>query len=474
MNSSGFVVLIVLLITAGGRGQSSGVGSVVGDGSCTVDGVTYADGASWPSVEGCQQCRCSSGLTFCVRTSFCKDLGQCGVIVTLPGACCPVCFGCVSPSGRKTSLNETWQEDDCTQCVCTDGQTKCLASFCQTPCLHPRKVKGECCPVCDDDCHLQCHYGRKVDANGAELCECLKDSEERLNQGDVDTESTSASSEEKEDVKFVTNVEQDVNDVTSRCPEVKCSRLCPHGFQVGRNGCPLCKCQRCKSMSKCTKKCALGPVHDSRGCRTCQCRSPLTAAPTVKCLTTNGSYSSGQRWQLDVCTSCICHHGGPTCTETACPLPCHNPLFIQGQCCPVCSNSGRTVSIDPGSNQSDGVTDGTTLMTVVIICVALVGGLILIVAILALCVSMQCQRLQLHEENMAAAVKLTAVNRLRPKSTNLDYQYNLYLHRYRETPSSCWSPLTTLSREVGGSSEGSKEEGSSSQRSNSPLLMKVN
>ena len=83
-----------------------------------------------------------------------------------------------------------------------------------------------------DDCHLQCHYGRKVDANGAELCECLKDSEERLNQGDVDTESTSASSEEKEDVKFVTNVEQDVNDVTSRCPEVKCSRLCPHGFQV--------------------------------------------------------------------------------------------------------------------------------------------------------------------------------------------------------------------------------------------------
>ena len=61
--------------------------------SCTVDGVTYEDGSSWPSLDGCQQCRCSSGLTFCVRVSFCRDLGQCGVIVTLPGACCPVCFG---------------------------------------------------------------------------------------------------------------------------------------------------------------------------------------------------------------------------------------------------------------------------------------------------------------------------------------------------------------------------------------------
>lgn len=127
------------------------------------------------------------------------------------------------------------------------------------------------------------------------------------------------------------------------------------------------------------------------------------------------------------------------------------------------------------------MTDGTTLMTVVIICVALVGGLMLMVAALALCVSMQCRRLQLqHQDNMttAAGVKLTAVNRLRPKSTNLDYQYNLYLHGYsRENASSCWAPLTTRSNERAESSEGSrdgKEEGASSQCSNSPLLMKAN
>lgn len=80
----------------------------------------------------------------------------------------------------------------------------------------------------------------------------------------------------------------------------------------------------------------------------------------------------------------------------------------------------------------EGMADGTALLTVVLVCVSLVAGLILIVAILAVCVARQCQRLRLHEESMAAAaVKLTAVNRLRPKSTNLDYQYNLYLHRYR-------------------------------------------
>ncbi len=75
--------------------------------------------------------------------------------------------------------------------------------------------------------------------------------------------------------------------------------------------------------------------------------------------------------------------------------------------------------------------EGQTLLMAVLVCVALVAGLILLVVVLALCVARQCRRLQLHEDNMTAAVKLTAVNRLRPKSTNLDYQYNLYLHRYR-------------------------------------------
>jgi len=110
---------------------------------------------------------------------------------------------------------------------------------------------------------------------------------------------------------------------------------------VDNSGCPVCKCQRCRSMARCDKKCTLGLALDARGCPVCKCRAPVVASPAspalpvsvstqVACQTPNGtSYSNGQSWQVDPCTSCICHQGGTTCTETTCPSPCHNPLFIQ-------------------------------------------------------------------------------------------------------------------------------------------------
>lgn len=487
--------------------------------SCTVDGVTYPDGSVWPTLDGCQQCRCSTGLAFCVRVSFCRDLAQCGVIITPPGACCPVCFGCVSPSGKKMALNETWMEDDCTSCVCRDGQTKCQASFCRTPCLHPRIVPGECCPVCDDndDCPLQCLYGRLADSvTGNELCQCRKLPEEDFhdlqsvtnnNSGNKKTirlhQETSASSSSS--INSAINQEDDEEDdenhqdfVTASgggCHKVPCKRMCPHGFQTDRRGCPVCKCQRCKSIQPCHKKCPLGLIHDGRGCPTCQCRSSTTtttfAPPPLivvsHCTTTgNVTYSLGEHWQMDDCTRCVCHQGGPTCAEMTCPIlqDCPAPaiLFVPGQCCPVCSSSGGGGSRTSATDDDDDLDrrdedeptggmsgDGSALLTAVLVCVSLVAGLILVVAVLAFCVARQCQRLQLQEESMAAAaaVKLTAVNRLRPKSTNLDYQYNIYLHRYRENDPSCWAPLNETSE----SSRDKDEGASSSQCSNSPLLV---
>lgn len=41
--------------------------------------------------------------------------------------------------------------------------------------------------------------------------------------------------------------------------------------------------------------------------------------------------------------------------------------------------------------------DGSVLLTAVLVCVSLVAGLILVVAVLAFCVARQCQRLQLQE-----------------------------------------------------------------------------
>ena len=203
-----------------------------------------------------------------------------------------------------------------------------------------------------DDCHIQCHYGRAVDSSGRELCECRKvpDEDFRDLQVTIQTKVT-----ERDGAEGVDGQEMDGDFVTAganeaiSCPRVPCKRMCPHGFQTDNRGCPICKCQRCKSIQPCHKKCALGLVHDGRGCPTCHCRPPTAtssgdaATPAVtssfsvsssssngKCLAAgmNLTFNYGDRWQMDDCTHCVCHHGGPTCTEMACPLPCHNPVFV--------------------------------------------------------------------------------------------------------------------------------------------------
>ena len=195
-----------------------------------------------------------------------------------------------------------------------------------------------------DDCPLQCLYGRLVDPiNGRELCECRKLPEEDFH----DLQSVNKASIQETNLATIDNNagHQDDDDedeedfVTTNgggCHKVPCKRMCPHGFQTDRRGCPVCKCQRCKSIHPCHKKCALGLVHDGRGCPTCQCRSPptttlmTTLAPPSKCTTTgNMTYSLGEYWQMDDCTRCVCHQGGPTCAEMTCPLlSCPNVLFV--------------------------------------------------------------------------------------------------------------------------------------------------
>ena len=34
-------------------------------------------------------------------------------------------------------------------CYCESGQVYCQAQMCATHCTHPKKVPGQCCPVCD-------------------------------------------------------------------------------------------------------------------------------------------------------------------------------------------------------------------------------------------------------------------------------------------------------------------------------------
>lgn len=277
--------------------------------------------------------------------------------------------------------------------------------------------KSKCVTLCVcvcviDDCHLQCLYGRAVDSSGRELCECRKVPDEDFRDLQVTIQTKVIDRAEgvdgqEADGDFVTaGANEAIN-----CPRVPCKRMCAHGFQTDERGCPICKCQRCKSIQPCHKKCALGLVHDGRGCPTCHCRpgvssstSPsqnggatrqpvmtssfsVSSSSNGKCLAGGSNltfYNYGDRWQMDDCTHCVCHPGGPTCTEMACPLPCHNAIFVpvsrpvlifddsphqkfglprvtkstltlnktQGQCCPVCGDGSRTSTIPTGGSST--------------------------------------------------------------------------------------------------------------------------
>lgn len=136
---------------------------------CPYKGETYPEGDTWYSSE-CEQCKCKAGVAFCkkmtcpnppsqsfattfqpIETRFNRSFqGRCSWVGIPENECCPVCLGCRTETGEKIKQNETWNKDDCTTCSCgADGEPHCQRHMCQVQCDNPRKVAGQCCPVCD-------------------------------------------------------------------------------------------------------------------------------------------------------------------------------------------------------------------------------------------------------------------------------------------------------------------------------------
>ncbi|KAK6022528.1 antistasin family protein [Ostertagia ostertagi] len=125
------------------------------------------------------------------NTFFAFPRAQCSWIVIPDGECCPVCVGCQTEKLEKKRKNESWQKDDCTTCTCSeDGTPVCEKHMCSTECENPRKVEGQCCPVCDEPllltmpvacpsiehCPLRCEAGLIRDERGCFQCECVPSS----------------------------------------------------------------------------------------------------------------------------------------------------------------------------------------------------------------------------------------------------------------------------------------------------------
>ncbi|XP_056020805.1 cysteine-rich motor neuron 1 protein-like isoform X2 [Ostrea edulis] len=307
---------------------------------------TYTDGQSW-KPDKCVKCTCKRGLTFCKQQS-CHNITICPYMESTEGDCCPVCKGCMTGSGDVVHNNSTWQESDCTVCTCVNGKAECKSMLCETRCSKPRKVPGQCCPVCDEDdssrqsdqcpdlhqcsldcpngfqfnkdscymckckpanCYLDCLEGYKKNSDGVEVCECAKPH--------------------------------------SICPVMEdCKKQCTYGLKVSRNGCQKCSCNKCPAFS-CSKKCAHDYMKNEQGCKLCKCKgksrhentpSLFDVKHTEKsCLSVDGQYhENGDSWH-DGCRLCYCYGGQEMCALISCPRPsCSTPVFRLGDCCPSC------------------------------------------------------------------------------------------------------------------------------------------
>ncbi|KAL5009108.1 hypothetical protein ScPMuIL_014689, partial [Solemya velum] len=100
----------------------------------------------------CQSCTCRYGRIHCF-SQMCP-ITICNKTVLLKGQCCPVCIANDHPgvclfNGVPYSSSEEWRTENCTECVCSNGESVCIPKPCpQLTCSVMVRPPGQCCPVC--------------------------------------------------------------------------------------------------------------------------------------------------------------------------------------------------------------------------------------------------------------------------------------------------------------------------------------
>uniref|UniRef100_A0ABM5GLJ4 Kielin/chordin-like protein isoform X1 n=1 Tax=Pogona vitticeps TaxID=103695 RepID=A0ABM5GLJ4_9SAUR len=294
-----------------------------------VDGATRREhNEEWtPAADPCLKCKCLEGNVHCKRrqcASLCRYPAS-----PRPGTCCPVCDGC-SWEGREYRSGETVRSrDPCALCLCTAGEVSCKdgASECPpTPCTHPGKPPGECCPTCK-----VCEFKTRLYQNGeaftpAGAGPCLQCS---CKDGNVRCQ---------EQLCPPAPCSQPVREPGRCCPFCK---VCVHDsveFEDGtewepdEDPCSTCICHQGESVCS-TNPCPPAPCqHPAQlqgeccpGCQRCSYNQRL--------------YSNGQEFvdPESPCQRCQCTEGTVRCSAIVCPLVnCPRPEKKPGSCCPKC------------------------------------------------------------------------------------------------------------------------------------------
>ncbi|XP_052810768.1 uncharacterized protein LOC128238671 [Mya arenaria] len=407
---------------------------------CEYDGILVRDAQTFtPNEAMCNRCTCSEGSVTCAHVD-CPNLGTCSSQTTLEGECCPTCLDC----GDRQN-GDSWRETACQQCTCVFGSVECERIQCIPPdCSHPRVPPGECCATCDD-CRVDGRDLMEDQSYMQDQCtQCL------CRDGNVRCDPTpcprstclnpitppgeccprcdnacqylgrvyqhSQSFESPEDRCMTCTCDNTV----VRCVPVACLRMdlpcqrpitlpgqccptqCPTCFAEGReyetgerwtsllDPCETCLCDEgvpsCTRQDRCPRECQHGitmpgqccsdctdciylglSVRDGQtfvrpgdNCQQCMCnggevtcrslgpcpRLPCRVTETppgaccaqcVTCSYEGRGYRHGDVVFSDDCSTCTCMDGEVDCERVQCPaVSCRAPVSVPGECCPVC------------------------------------------------------------------------------------------------------------------------------------------
>ncbi|XP_049824284.1 BMP-binding endothelial regulator protein isoform X3 [Aethina tumida] len=129
--------------------------------SCTIQRSFFREGHSF-NIDRCTNCTCVNETSVCTRDA-CPIL-ECppDMQKPIPGSCCKQCIfefeevrsQCMN-DGKVYEEGDSWKLNDCSSCKCHQGKASCARTKCTTsncpPGTKEKKVKGECCPRCEED-----------------------------------------------------------------------------------------------------------------------------------------------------------------------------------------------------------------------------------------------------------------------------------------------------------------------------------
>ncbi|CAL1272678.1 unnamed protein product [Larinioides sclopetarius] len=298
MNSVIVVVCLILTTFDGSYGSGLNGGSPV---FCEKEGVEVD--VPWISSDPCISCKCQANKQVKCDREICPNQHKSCYLLLFgqeKKSCCDMCKKCTY-NGKDYENGAEWAdiEDPCKKLSCQGGIVTETTAHCYTPCRNPLPAEpGTCCPICP---------------------ECAtKDSKE----GDIDLA------------------------LPQTDPCVTCTCL-GNSSSCSKKACPVLPCPPSKYIHK-------------RGmcCPECAGNRRLFNMDG-KCFLGMQVYKTGDIFQKDPCTLCICNHSTIFCERRSCPpLECRpeHQITDEEECCPRCADpeEKKAVCMFNGKIHEDG------------------------------------------------------------------------------------------------------------------------